>query len=126
MVSLSHLITFFMILSFVLFLGYSSVPATGGIGQQANDTLTKYQAMGTALNSTLVVVSNAPIIGTISFPNVFAIFYSVFVTLFSMVSLPTALVNGIGLPPILALGIGSILLVLSAIKIVGWFKGDSS
>lgn len=131
MVSLSHLLTFFMILSFVLFLGYSSVPATNGIGQNANDTMTKLTTMSKTLNSSLTVVTNAPLIGTISFPNVFAIFWGVFDTLFSVVQLPIGLFGSLGtgpngLPAAVLLGLSGVLLVLTAIKVVGFFKGDSS
>lgn len=131
MVSLSHLITFFFILSFVLFLGYSSVPVTNGIGQQANATMDKLTVMGNSLNSTLTVVSNFPLIGTISFPNVFAIFWGIFDTLFTLVQLPVGLFNSLGggaagIPSILILGISGVLLVLTAIKVVGFFHGDSS
>lgn len=122
MVSLTHLLTFFFILAFVLFLGYSSVPAQGSIAQQANATMNNMNALSASMNSSISIQTNMPLLGTIVFPNVFAIFYGIFNTLWSMLNIPTTLLGGIGLPPIILVGLGGVLVLILALTVIDWFK----
>lgn len=127
MVSLTHLLTFFFILSFVLLLGYSSVPESLRIkgdktAEKSNEAISKLNSLSETMNSSISIQTNMPLLGTIVFPNVFAIFYGIFNSLWTMLQLPSTLFNNVGIPPIVVTGISGVLLLLLALTVIDWFK----
>jgi len=131
MATLTNIILFVIIFSFVVFLGFTiNAPAINGteLAQDSNASLIQ---VGSTMNSTMILLNETtvnPSVLTI-FPNAFNIFFNVFKAIGQIVGLPLVIIvdlGKIGWPPQLTLLFTVLLTSLIIITLVNWYKGATA